>query len=198
MPWPHCCGRKSLFFQEQRSISPRIHCERVVITVIMVIAVMVTTIRTTMVMMTRTHHHQEWRKPGGSPSVMFFSHRICKSTQFSATSLALGPLGAERIKCAARQALCSYVREGNHAFLIFIDTFNFIFIFIDTSISSSFPGGFSPHWGRSGQPFEPPHVTGTHRHTRPTWSWKHCYNLCACVWVCVRGVCFFVLLCCAC
>lgn len=24
-----------------------------------------------------THHHQECRKPGGSPSVMFFSHRIC-------------------------------------------------------------------------------------------------------------------------
>lgn len=26
---------------------------------------------------TPTHHHQECRKPGGSPSVMFFSHRIC-------------------------------------------------------------------------------------------------------------------------
>lgn len=26
----------------------------------------------------RTHHHQECRKPGGSPSVMFFSHRICR------------------------------------------------------------------------------------------------------------------------
>lgn len=25
-----------------------------------------------------THHHQECRKPGGSPSVMFFSHRICR------------------------------------------------------------------------------------------------------------------------
>ncbi len=24
-----------------------------------------------------TYHHQEWRKPGGSPRVMFFSHRIC-------------------------------------------------------------------------------------------------------------------------
>ena len=23
-----------------------------------------------------TYHHQEWRKPGGSPRVMFFSHRI--------------------------------------------------------------------------------------------------------------------------
>ncbi len=23
-----------------------------------------------------THHHQECRNPGGSPSVMFFSHRI--------------------------------------------------------------------------------------------------------------------------
>lgn len=27
---------------------------------------------------TPTHHHQECRKPGGSPSVMFFSHRICR------------------------------------------------------------------------------------------------------------------------
>lgn len=23
-----------------------------------------------------THHHHEWRNPGGSPNVMFFSHRI--------------------------------------------------------------------------------------------------------------------------
>lgn len=27
---------------------------------------------------TPTHHHQECRKPGGSPRVMFFSHRICR------------------------------------------------------------------------------------------------------------------------
>lgn len=23
-----------------------------------------------------THHHHEWRNPGGSPNVIFFSHRI--------------------------------------------------------------------------------------------------------------------------
>lgn len=27
-----------------------------------------------------THHHHEWRNPGGSPSVMFFSHRIYGET----------------------------------------------------------------------------------------------------------------------
>lgn len=26
-----------------------------------------------------TYHHHEWRNPGGSPSVMFFSHRICRA-----------------------------------------------------------------------------------------------------------------------
>lgn len=29
----------------------------------------------------RTHHHQECRKPGGSPSVMFFSQRICRGEE---------------------------------------------------------------------------------------------------------------------
>lgn len=29
-----------------------------------------------------TYHHQECRNPGGSPSVMFFSHRICKNGMF--------------------------------------------------------------------------------------------------------------------
>lgn len=28
-----------------------------------------------------THHHQECKKPGGSPSVMFFSHRICRGEE---------------------------------------------------------------------------------------------------------------------
>ena len=27
MLWPHCCDRKSLFFQGRRSINPRIRCE---------------------------------------------------------------------------------------------------------------------------------------------------------------------------
>lgn len=29
-----------------------------------------------------TYHHQECKNPGGSPSVIFFSHRICKMTNF--------------------------------------------------------------------------------------------------------------------
>lgn len=34
-----------------------------------------------------THHHQECRKPGGSPSVMFFSHRICGRKEGAASGL---------------------------------------------------------------------------------------------------------------
>lgn len=33
---------------------------------------------TTLVNLYVTYHHHEWRKPGGSPNVMFFSHRICR------------------------------------------------------------------------------------------------------------------------
>ena len=29
-----------------------------------------------------TYHHHEWRNPGGSPNVMFFSHRIYKTNDF--------------------------------------------------------------------------------------------------------------------
>lgn len=28
-----------------------------------------------------THHHHEWRNPGGSPNVMFFSHRIWRGRE---------------------------------------------------------------------------------------------------------------------
>lgn len=30
---------------------------------------------------TQTYHHHEWRNPGGSPNVMFFSHRILTQTE---------------------------------------------------------------------------------------------------------------------
>jgi hypothetical protein len=33
-----------------------------------------------------TYHHHEWRNPGGSPNVMFFSHRIYKTNDFITSS----------------------------------------------------------------------------------------------------------------
>lgn len=53
----------------------------------------------------KTYHHHEWRNPGGSPNVIFFSHRICREKQRREKSH-LQPL--ERGLCLQVQGLRTY------------------------------------------------------------------------------------------
>lgn len=76
-PWLHSSARTPLCGQALHSTSPRTRCGRQGGTMVSPRA------PPTPPPMSHphqpcAHHHQECRKPGGSPSVMFFSHRICR------------------------------------------------------------------------------------------------------------------------
>ena len=140
MPWPHCCGRKSLFFQEQRSISPRIHCERLVITVIMVIAVMATTMRTPMVIQLTTTRsegsqevHQVWcsspTESANRPNLVQLLLHLVHLVQ-SASSVLLAKLYVRTWGKEIMLSSFSSTRSISSSFPG--GTFNFIFIFIAT------------------------------------------------------------------